>query len=67
MFDRSFIKPHYDKINFINTIIDVIFKGFTFKWPSEWKNTVVDKHSTGGIGDKVKKLLICVIVVHAHS
>jgi len=25
-----------------------------FQWPKEWARTVVDKHSTGGVGDKVK-------------
>lgn len=30
---------------------EMMNSGETFKWPEEW--LVVDKHSTGGVGDKV--------------
>ena len=31
----------------------MIISGETLSWPEEWKAILVDKHSTGGVGDKV--------------
>ncbi|KPP68142.1 thymidine phosphorylase-like [Scleropages formosus] len=32
---------------------EMMFSGEILDWPEEWTDLVVDKHSTGGVGDKV--------------
>ena len=31
----------------------MVDSGMTLTWPKEWEGKLVDKHSTGGVGDKV--------------
>ncbi|XP_051811845.1 thymidine phosphorylase isoform X1 [Acanthochromis polyacanthus] len=36
---------------------EMMSSGEVMSWPPEWKGLVVDKHSTGGVGDKVSLVL----------
>lgn len=31
----------------------MLSSGSSLTWPEEWKGSIADKHSTGGVGDKV--------------
>ena len=41
----------------------MIYSGETLTWPQEWKGQVVDKHSTGGVGDKISLVLAPALAV----
>lgn len=36
---------------------EMMSSGEVMSWPAEWVGLVVDKHSTGGVGDKVSLVL----------
>lgn len=61
-----------------NLTREMMLSGEVMSWPKEWAGLMVDKHSTGGVGDKVSlvlapalaacgcKVSVC-IHTHAHT
>ncbi|XP_059842950.1 thymidine phosphorylase isoform X3 [Hypanus sabinus] len=41
----------------VNLTQEMKTSGVVLEWPKEWSSIVVDKHSTGGVGDKVSIVL----------
>lgn len=51
---------------------EMMSSGEVMSWPEKWAGLVVDKHSTGGVGDKVSLVLApalaaCGCKVNAHA
>ena len=52
-----------------NLTRSMMMSGDVLEWPEEWRPLMVDKHSTGGVGDKVSlplapALAACGVKVH---
>ena len=41
----------------VNLTKSMIQSGETLSWDKDWRGIMVDKHSTGGVGDKVSLIL----------
>ncbi|KAM9705568.1 thymidine phosphorylase isoform 1-T2 [Menidia menidia] len=46
-----------DSVEIQSLTREMMLSGEVMSWPEEWKTLIVDKHSTGGVGDKVSLVL----------
>lgn len=53
MFSGCYDYAMCSKVICLSENLTVLLIGETLTWPEEWKPILVDKHSTGGVGDKV--------------
>ena len=54
---RSVFENELDEKSTITLTKSMRDSGRVLTWPKEWRHLVVDKHSTGGVGDKVSIVL----------
>ena len=47
----------------VNLTKAMLESGTTLRWPEEWRGSTADKHSTGGVGDKVSLVLAPALAV----
>ena len=47
----------------VNLTKAMLSSGISLQWPEEWRGSVADKHSTGGVGDKVSLALTPALAV----
>uniref|UniRef100_A0A3Q3WG53 Uncharacterized protein n=1 Tax=Mola mola TaxID=94237 RepID=A0A3Q3WG53_MOLML len=52
IWQRGMIDPEIEMLT-----REMMLSGEIMSWPKEWAGQVVDKHSTGGVGDKVSLVL----------
>ena len=60
---RSVFENGLDEKSTITLTKSMRDSGRVLTWPKEWRHLVVDKHSTGGVGDKVS-IVLALSLIH---